>query len=269
MGANLAPQPAEVLVQLVLRARHGYALIQADEDWQALGLIAARMLFWCGGAIYACRCEGNEIRFALQVAYAPLGAMAHHISEAYAFHLHRSRGLGGRIFKHYSAIPLHDEFFLDDLVLWLHRPEPRRRIWTADDAYVSPNSLTWISTDRVLRALSENAPRPATYQRRKLEGISPQIIERFTRRQQPALSADLPDDFAAGAGAANHGTRTARPSIETIARFVANICKVTFDDMPADTRKRTVSKARVIATVLATRNGATAASAARLFSRSR
>ena len=269
MGNTRAPEFAETLVQLVLRTHHTAEVVQSDQDWQALGLIAARMLFWCGGAIYACRCEGNEIRFALQVAHAPLGAMAHHISAAYAFHLHRSRGLGGRIFKHYSAIPLHDEFFLDDLVLWLHRPEPRRRIWTADDAYVSPNSLPWISTDRVLRALSESAPRPATYQRRKLEGISPQIIERFTRRRQRALPADLPDDSAAGAGAANHGTRAARPSIETIARLVANICKVTFDDMLADTRKRAVSKARVIATVLATRNGATAASAARLFSRSR
>lgn len=39
--------------------------------------------------------------------------------------------------------------------------------------------------------------------------------------------------------------------------------------MLGDTRKRTVSKARVIATVLAARNGATAASAARLFNRSR
>src|SRR5229473_3321209 len=212
MGDTPAPQFAQSLVQLVLRARHTDALIQTDDDWQALCLIAARMLFWCGGAIYACRCEGNEIRFALQVAHAPLGAMAHHISGAYTFHLHRSRGLGGRIFKHYTAIPLHDEFFLDDLVLWLHRPEPRRRIWTADDAYVSPNSLPWISTDRVLRALSESAPRPATYQRRKLEGISPQIIERFTRRTHRALPADLADDSAAGTRAANHGTRAARPS---------------------------------------------------------
>jgi hypothetical protein len=39
--------------------------------------------------------------------------------------------------------------------------------------------------------------------------------------------------------------------------------------MLTDTRKRAVSKSRVIATVLATRNGSTAAAAARLFNRSR
>lgn len=268
MGNTRAPQFAETLVQLVLRTHQTAEVIQSDQDWRALGFIAARMLFWCGGAIYACRCEGNEIRFALQVAHAPLGAMAHHISGAYAIHLHRSRGLSGSIFKHYTAIP-HDEFFLDELVLWLHRAEARRRIWTAEEAYLSPNSLPWINTDRVLSALRVGAPGPARYLRRKREGISPQVIELFTRRPQRALPVNLPDDSAAGTGAANHVTGAARPSIETIARLVANICKVSFDDMLADTRKRAVSKARIIATVLATRNGATAASAARLFNRSR
>jgi chromosomal replication initiation ATPase DnaA len=61
----------------------------------------------------------------------------------------------------------------------------------------------------------------------------------------------------------------ARPGIEAIARLVADAYNVSYEDMLADTRKRAVSKARVIATVLATRNGATAAAAARLFRRSR
>lgn len=262
-------QFAETLVQLVLRGHQTDALIETDEDWRALGLIAARMLFWCGGAIHACRCEGNEIRFALQVAHAPLGAMAQHISGAYAIHLHRSRGLGGSIFKHYTFIPLHDEYFIEELVLWLHRPEPHKRIWTAAAAYLSPNSMPWINTDRVSRALSVGAPGPATYRRRQYESISPELIERFTRRRRRALPADLADDSAAGTRAANHVARAERPNPEAIARLVAGICKVSFDDMLADTRKRAVSKARVIATVLATRNGATAASAARLFNRSR
>jgi hypothetical protein len=284
MGGTAAPQFAETLVQLVLRGHQTDALIQTDEDWRALGLIAARMLFWCGGAIYACRCEGNEIRFALQVVHAPLGAMAHHISGAYASHLHRARGLAGSIFKHYTAIPLRDETYLDELVLWLHRSAvpvaswsspstsaaiARRRVWTADDAYLSPNSLPWIDTDRVLSALSAGAPGPATYQRRKREGISQQVIEFFTRRPKCALPADLPGDSAVATLAINHGTQATRPRTEEMARFVASICKVAFDDMLGDTRKRAVSKARVIATVLATRNGATAASAARLFNRSR
>lgn len=268
MGNTLAPQFSETLVLLVLRAQHTDALMQTDDDWRALGVIAARMQFWCGGAIYACRCEDNEIRFALQVAHAPLGSMAHHISGGYAIHLRQTRGLSGGIFKHYTAIPLHGEISLDDLVLWLHRPVTHTRIWTADDAYLTANSLPWINTDRVLNALSVGAPGPATYRRRKSEEISPQVIEFFTRRRQRARRADQSDP-SAGVRTADHRTRTTRPSIEMIARLAADYCKVSYDDMLTDTRKRAVSKARAIATVLATRNGATAAAAARLFSRSR
>jgi chromosomal replication initiation ATPase DnaA len=120
-----------------------------------------------------------------------------------------------------------------------------------------------------LSALSIGAPGPATYRRRKSEGTSPQVIERFTRRAHRPRRADLHHDSTAGTRSADQGTRTVRPSIEAIARLVAGICKVSYGDMVTDTRKRAVTKSRVIATVLATRNGATAAAAARLFNRSR
>jgi len=282
MGGNPAPPPAETLVQLVLRAHRSDALIRSDEDWRALGMIAARMLFWCGGAIYGCRCEGNEIRFALQVVHASLGTIAHQIAGAYATHLRKTRRLGGGIFRHYIAIPLTDDIFLDELVFWLHRSKgplttaPIRalsdaatQVWTAERAYLLPNSLPWINTDRVLSSLSVGAPRPATYRRRKSEDISPRVIEMFTSRPQRAHHNEPLGDPAAASRAADQATRAARPDIETIARLVATYCKVSYDDMLTDSRKRAVSKARVIATVLATRNGATAAAAARLFNRSR
>jgi hypothetical protein len=269
MGDTPATHFAETLVQLVLRAHHTDELVQTDDDWRALGQITARMLFWCGGAIYACRCEGNEIRFAIQVAQAPLGAMAHHISGAYANRLRQTRGLRGSIFKHYAAIPMQDDFYLDDLVLWLHRPVAHMRIWTADDAYLIPNSLPWIDTSRVLSALSSRSPGPAAYRRRKSEPISPQVIAIFTRRPKRARGADPPDDPMAETRTHGHRTQSARPSIEAIARVVAGVCNVSYEDMLTDTRKRAVSRSRVIATVLATRNGATAAAAARLFNRSR
>ena len=266
MGTTPAAHFTETLVQLVLRAHHTDELVQTDAEWRLLGQITARMLFWCGGAIYACRCEGSEIRFAIQVAHAPLGAMAHHISGAYAIHLRQTRGLRGSIFKHYAAIPLQDDTYLDELVLWLHRTVTLSRIWTSEDAYLTPKSLPWIDTGRVLSALSIGAPGPATYRRRKSEPISPEAIEIFTRRPQRARRANLSGDSIAPT--ADHVTH-ARPSIEAIARVVAGLCKVSYGDMLTGTRKRAVSRSRVIATVLATRNGATAAAAARLFNRSR
>jgi hypothetical protein len=254
MGSNPAPQFGERLFQLVLRGHTEEPLIRTDDDVKALGRIATRMLFWCGGAIYAWRSEGNEMRFALQVKHARLGSIAHHISGAYAIHMRQTRELVGSIFEHYAAVPLHDYWYLDDLVMWLHRGAKHSRIWTADEAYLTPHSLSWIDTARILSALSIGSPVPATYRRRKLEPIPQDALEQFLRRPVRSLR-DSP--------------LVKRPDMERIARLVAEQSGVAYEDLSADTRKRAVSKARAIATVLATRNGATAAAASRLFHRSR
>jgi hypothetical protein len=259
MGIDPAPQPAETLVQLVLRAR-GEVLVQSSEDWRSLGLIVARMLFWHGGAVYACRCEGREMRFALQVLHASTGAIAHQITAAYATRLRKTRGLKGPLFQHYQVIP-QDEVFLEELVFWLHRPQdlagadsPLR---TAESAYLMPSSLPWIASDRVLGSLSVGAPGAATYRRRKSEPISPDVLDSLTRRPKGA--------------SAHMGYRSirARPGIEMLARAVAEHCQISYEEMLTHTRKRSVSRARAIAAVLATRNGVAAAETARLFNRSR
>jgi hypothetical protein len=270
MGGSPTEEIAETLVQLVLRGRRADALVESDQDWRALGVIASRMLFWCGGAIYACRCEGNEMRFAMQVAHASVGAMAHHISAAYALHVRQSRGISGGILKHYVVLPLDDDLFLDELVLWLHRPSAAgastMRAWTADDAYLTPQAIPWISTARVLKSLSFGAPGPATYRRRRFEPLTPGALEKFTRRARRNRKTSISGKPSRRIGKPAFAHR---PSLEAIGRLVADYCNVSYEEMRTDTRKRAVSKARVITTVLATRNGATAAAAARLFNRSR
>ena len=269
MGDSPGGEIAETLVQLVLRGCRADALVESAEDWRALGVIASRMLFWCGGAIYACRCEDKEMRFAIQVAHSSIGAMAHHISAPYALHLRQARGISGNVFKHYMTLPLDDETYLDDLVLWLHRPgttaASMTSTWTADDAYLVPHSTPWISTARILESLSIGAPDPTTYRRRRFQPTSADALAIFTRRaRRRRNTSSVGEPSAMG-----HAAFALRPSIETISRLVADFCNVSYEEMRTDTRKRAVSKARVITTVLATRNGATAAAAARLFNRSR
>jgi hypothetical protein len=273
MGNTLAPQYSETLLQLVLRTARADSLVQSDDDWRALGVITARMLFWCGGEIYACRCEGDEMRFAMQVGHSRVGSMAHHISGPYTIHLQQTRGLTGGIFRHYSAVPLRDEIFLDDLVLWLHRSSvtssTNLHAWTADEAYLTPHSIPWISTERVFEALSPGAPAAATYRRRKSQVLRPEEIAQFTLRPQRKRQDGATPDALVPSQEEHHASMTHRPSIETIGRLVADYCDVSYEQMLTNTRKRAESKARVITTVLATRNGATAAAAARLFNRAR
>jgi chromosomal replication initiation ATPase DnaA len=58
-------------------------------------------------------------------------------------------------------------------------------------------------------------------------------------------------------------------NIEKIARFVAEYSHLSYEELCSASRRRTVSKAKVLAAVLCTRKGASVAAVARLFGRSR
>jgi len=266
--------PPHEVIHLNLRGRQPNPLVRDEEDWHVLSTIARNMLFWCGGSIHGCRCEGPEMRFAVEMRYASAGTTAHHIAGAYAIYLRRRRGWSGRIFNHYVAIPIDTELFLDELVLWLHRPPEcgkaegagRDLCWTADSAYLMPKSLCWITTDRVLAALSPGGAGRSAYIRRKTQPIASEITATLTghiaRRPRQALQ-DVLERRAI--------SRRQDPerSIETIARFVADYCHLSYEDLRSASRKRSVSRAKAVAAVLCSRNGASVSAVARLFGRSR
>jgi len=272
MGKRNAPLPSGQLVHLVLRGHRPQTLVQTDDDWRALGVCASRMLFWCGGTIYGCRCDRTRIHFALQIAHASIGAMAQHVSAAYAAHLWNRRRWGDVVFNHYLVIPLPDEIFLDDLVIWLHRRSSSSTegtasgpVYTADAAYLAPPALPWVNTQRVLQALSARSSQEA-YRRRKNQAIPLAVIDLLTRRTAARGLRGLSlKSTPADSPAANRRS----PSIDTIARVVADHCHVSLEELRSASRKRSASKAKVIATVLYTRNGGKAAAAARYFNRSR
>jgi hypothetical protein len=255
---------------LILRGRRAEALVQDEEDWQALSLIAERMLFWCGGWIHGCRCEGNELRFAVETAHSSIAAMVTHVSGAYALHLRRRRGWTGSVFKRYTAMALDAELYLDDLVIWLHRPPQPGNLyhvranlcWTADAAYRIPNSVRWITTGRVLDALGGSST--AAYHRRLAQPIAPEIIKVLMRP-----SVKRPQLVVSDRHRAREKVISERPNFKRIAQIVAEQCGVSYESMCSQSRKRAMVKAKVIAAVLSTRYGASAAAMARLFSRSR
>jgi hypothetical protein len=273
------PHALQQIVQLTLRGQRSHTLVNTPADWQALGDAATRTLFWCGGAIYGCRCEGNQIQFAIQLGNASIGDVAHHLTAVYATHLRRDRKWRGSIFKHYQYNPLVDEIYLDDFVFWLHRTSapdspasqspstksnPTQPVWTGDAAYLTPSALSWIDTAPVFRALSSGAtPSAALYRKRKAQPISAPIIAAMTRRTSNRKHTNAEEPLPA------QRHRARRPTLDTIVRVVATHCGVGMGDMRSPSRKRDASKAKLIATVLYTRNGGTVAAAARLFRRSR
>jgi hypothetical protein len=264
MVKRSAPNLSGQWVHLILRGRRPTALVQDEEDWRALEQVARRMLFWCGGSIHGCRCEGSEMRFALRLSHSTIGSVARHLSGGYAIHVRRRRGAIGGVFKHYVAFPVDGESFLDDFVMWLHRPESDAGsadtssavCWTGDFAYLSSTPSNWITTDQVLSALAHVEFAKVAYQRRKTQTIDPEIVAAFTRPPvHHGNYSDIPTKE--------------RPSIEQIVQMVTRYSGISEADMRSDSRKRAVTKAKIIAAVLSTRNGASVAAVARVFQRSR
>ena len=151
--ASMGGEFSKDVIHLTLRGCRSGRLVEHEMDWRALSRIIERMLFWCGGSIHGCRCEGSEMHFAVQTMHAPIASIVRHLVGGYAAYLHRGRGWTGRIFKHYVARTLDAELHLDELVLWLHRPAGDMECWTTDRAYRIPNLLGWVTTHPVLEAL--------------------------------------------------------------------------------------------------------------------
>jgi RNA polymerase sigma factor (sigma-70 family) len=173
----------------------------------------------------------------------------------------------GRIFHHYIAIPVDGDLFLDDLVIWLHRPPESALCWTADSAYLIAKSWSWITTERVLAAMSPGGAGRSAYCRRKMQPLAPDFIAIVTGRTARRPKQRV-DDVSAG-NTSLHRNSPERPTIEEIAQFIADSSHISYEDMRSDSRRRAVSRAKVVATVLSTRNGASVAAVSRLFGCSR
>ena len=246
-------------LHLTLRGHPGRVLVQEERDWQELAAVAERMLFWCGGAIHGCRCEGDELHFAIELARAPLAQVVRHVSGGYARHLRRRHGWAGGIFRRYRAVPVEVSLYWDDLVVWLHQSRPYNGpmtpCWTADAAYRQPGALPWISTGFVLESLGGSGV--VEYRRRLRQPIDQEIVRLLTRPlpgpRRGAVSVPSPH----------------RVDVERIVGLVATASGVSYEDMCSASRRRSLARAKAVATVLSVRCGASAATMARVFRRSR
>jgi hypothetical protein len=254
---------ASAFLHVILRGRDDRALVRDEEDWRALGDAAERMLFWCGGAIHACRCESSALHFAIELAQAPIAQVVRHLSGGYAGHLRRRYGWKGGIFRRYRPIPVDADLYWDDLVVWLHQPrhsdgsvdDRTDPCWTADVAYRKPGALPWVSTRFVLDMLGGSGI--TEYRRRAMQPLAPQVIASFKRPSKAR-------PHAVAAGPTVH-----RIDVQRIVELVAADSGLSYADLLSGSRRRSLVKAKAVATVLSVRHGASAAVMARLFGRSR
>jgi hypothetical protein len=177
--------------------------------------------------------------------------------------------MAGGVFKRYGAFAFDAQDYLDDFVLWLHRPPTSAGAnragapcWTTESAYLTPRSLDWIATAGVFDTLG-HAHSVAAYQRRKRQSIDPSVLTLFERPRS------LEKRTAPRIERGSEETAPGRPSIDDIIRVVALFCDVPYQSMLSNSRRRTITQAKIIATVLSVRNGASLAAVGRVFGRSR
>jgi hypothetical protein len=234
-------------------------LVQEEDDWREFAAVAERMLFWCGGAIHGCRCEGDELHFALELAHAPLAQVVRHLSGGYGGYLRRRHGWVRGIFRRYRAVPVDAALYWEDLVVWLHQARayngPAALCWTADAAYRQPGALPWISTGLVLEGLGGTGV--VEYRRRLRQPIAEEVVGLLTRSsrgpRRAALNTSGPNEV----------------DVERIVGLVAAASGHSYEDMCSASRRRSLARAKAVATVLSVRSGASAAAMARVFRRSR
>jgi hypothetical protein len=181
------------------------------------------------------------------------------VSVCYAGHLRRRHGWAGGVFRHYRAVSVDVTLYWDDLVVWLHQARPCNGpatvCWTADAAYRQPGALPWISTGLVLESLGGTGV--VEYRRRLMQPMDPRLVGLLTRSsrgpRRGAVSISSPR----------------KVDVERIVGLVAAASGHSYEDMCSGSRRRSLARAKAVATVLSVRCGASTATMARLFRRSR
>ena len=142
------------LLHVVLRSCRSGPLVRDEVEWRKMAESIDSMLFWCGGRVFACRCEADRVEFAIEATQVPIGRMFRYVTVPYALHFNRSRGSTGPVFKRLRTFRIRDAF-RTEFVLWLHRPLDGAG-WTGDAAYQGPARLPWIDA-RALRKRQQQA----------------------------------------------------------------------------------------------------------------
>jgi hypothetical protein len=251
-----------VLHHVILPTFGQLPVVLDGEDWRALGVSVANMLFWCGGRVFACRGEGAELHFALETAGASVGCMCRRIAVRYALYLVKRRATRGRIFRPYLALPL-PSAYRQDLVLWLHR-HTGNACCTTDAAYLTPGSTSWVDTNAVLGELGRGEYAIAEYLRLRRRGVGALTAAEFGtgpgRRRASRVSGPIGSETP-------RKDRGGSEMIIRIARQVGEHESVSYEEMRGSSCKRDVSRARYLASVIAVRSGASIAEVGRILHR--
>jgi hypothetical protein len=248
------------LLHVILRSGLPGPLVRDENDWRKMAHSIDSMLFWCGGRVFACRCEADRVEFAVEPAQVPISRMFRYVTVPYALHFNRSRGSTGPVFKRLRTFRIRDAFRAE-IVLWLHRPLAGTG-WTADAAYQGETGLPWVDTDTVLEQLGRGPGAVREYRMLRARGVESELARAFA-----SPSGATPGIREVFCQARALRKRQQQALLRSVIWFVARHVGFAAERMAERSRTRRLCRGRALVTLVAVRCGVSLKSIGELLGR--
>lgn len=236
------------LVHVLLRAHDDATLVRDENDWRKMVGSLDQMVFWCGGHVLACRCQGGAMELAIEAEDVSPGNMLRYVTVPYALYFNQTRGRSGRVFNPsltFRVLP----GFRSELVLWVHRPL-RGLGWTANIAYLEPGGLPWVDTRPVLDELGDGMSARRRYRERRVRGVDRALASSF-------CTPGAGSPYMVGDERWTNRNRLLDCDRDKVLRWLVNWVAhqegVSATEMHGRSRARRLSKARCLVTLVAVR----------------
>jgi len=210
----------------------------------------------------------NHVHMAVEVADVPLSHIAHNLLFRYARWFHQQYGRTGHLFeRRYRAYLVETNDALQSLVRYIHLNPVRAQIadgprtypWSSYSAYLDPGSRSpsWLTRSFALSLFAED-PSDA---RAKFRTFTETQNEECTNsgEQPPTLETGpkiaLEDTLATSGQSTPRQYRVlSKVTLDQVLHSVGSACSLEPSELRADVQKRTIVKARSLASFLVRKN---------------
>ncbi len=203
---------------------------------------------------------GNHVHMLLQCADTPLSEMMRVLSQRYTYWFNRQHDRVGHLFQgRYKSLMVDTDHYLLELVRYIHLNPVRAEfvestddyLWSSHHAYLGRKETPWLTTDWVLRQFhEERGAARARYLRLLGEPVDEQQQALFTKGATEGRVIGS-DDFLCRMEERAGITSAPSLPLEQIVDMVCNYQKINKDELRSASRRRVITEARAVITLLA------------------
>lgn len=156
----------EATYHVMLRGNDGQPIFFSDRDRSRMCLLIQQGVERFGHTIHAYCFMSNHIHLALQVGEVSLSRIIQHLAFRYAQYINRHQDRDGHLFQgRFKSILVDESRYLRQLVRYIHLNPvraglvtyPEKYLWSSHRKYLNLDTITWLTTDKVLNCFSKDS----------------------------------------------------------------------------------------------------------------